>query len=98
MSSGDRPSLPWTLLRTMADNLDFLERRTPQRQVARSSRMALAEHYGTSPTVAIRGYRQYRSPVSAAHVRRAILSGQRGVSGGESTNSDSDMSSSDDEQ
>ena len=82
-------------MRSMADVLDFLERHVPHRQAGRGSRLALAEYYGTSPTAAMRTFRR---PVSAARVRRAIVSGERGMSGGESTNSDSGMSSSEDEQ
>ena len=91
-------------MRRMADDLDFLENRLPQRAAARTSRQALADYYGTSPEGAMTGWRPPREalvPGVGDPVRRAILSGRGGVGGGEppqSIDSGDSMSSSDREE
>ena len=87
MSSGANESLPWTPMRRMADDLDFLERRLPARAAARTSREALADYYGTSPVSALSGWRVPREALGPImdppSARRAVLSGRGGVGGGE---------------
>ena len=91
-------------MRRMADDLDFLENRLPQRAAARTSRQALADYYGTSPESAITNWRPPREafvPNARSSARRAILSGRGGVGGGEPpqfTDSGDSMSSSDEEE
>ena len=91
-------------MRRMADDLDFLETRLPQRAAARTSRQALADYYGTSPEGAMTNWRPPREalvPDAGSPARRAILSGRGGVGGGEPpqfTDSGDSMSSSDEEE
>ena len=91
-------------MRRMADDLDFLETRLPQRAAARTSRQALAGFYGTSPESAMTDWRPPREalmPDAGSPTRRAILSGRGGVGGAEPpqfTDSEDSMSSSDEEE